>query len=570
MLFSDYWADFDPDANSTIPANKLPDLLKALPQPLGLQGAPRAWIVRVCLNFGLTMTNGELKFGDVLRTLVKFNFQQQMFDELPPESAAAQEAINAAGEDGASKGSAGQSMLWADGMTAEKKEVAQRFALELLRLSNGTREFRRVAMLPRAERLVALKEQLKQSAQSNVLRRFSTAVNGSPSNSFSSPVPTGGAKQADIDALQNQIDRLTKQLAAVEDLARAKQQPPAEAAPVKVVEAAPAPAVASTPASYVPPFAEEELGQLSYTGNALMFILEGDFDSFTAQMESEFLDKLASFGGLSPRQLVVIRKREGSIVLEIAVLHAHAAPRSAPRLVELILGASNEQLSHALGWPVRDKLLSRTPRREGAAGAPPPPSPARLIQARAQEMVQAALPPPPPVSVYSPGPSVAEAPSTSLPPVDSACQTTARLWTPAPAPSTAALDAAKKEEEEMEAAMRAAMEAAEAAAAAEEEEAAAEAARAAEAAKAEAEMEAAMRAAMEAAEAPQRPEEAAARRRRRRRLVTPMSMLYGAYSSPAVTLTQSQDSAAKVQAAFRGKKDRHEVDAKESSRGRRH
>ena len=91
-------------------------------------------------HFGLTMTNGELKFGDVLRTLVKFNFQQQMFDELPPESAAAQEAINAAGEDGASKGSAGQSMLWADGMTAEKKEVAQRFALELLRLSNGTRE----------------------------------------------------------------------------------------------------------------------------------------------------------------------------------------------------------------------------------------------------------------------------------------------------------------------------------------------------------------------------------------------------------------------------------------------
>ena len=58
-------------------------------------------------------------------------------------------------------------------------------------------------------------------------------------------------------------------------------------------------AVASNPASYVPPFAEEELGQLSYTGNALMFILEGDFDSFTAQMESEFLDKLASFGGLA-------------------------------------------------------------------------------------------------------------------------------------------------------------------------------------------------------------------------------------------------------------------------------
>ena len=70
-LFSDTWAEFDPDANQCIPVEKLPDLLKAVPQPLGLQGAPRSWIVRVCLNLGLKSKDGELHFKDVLNTLVK-------------------------------------------------------------------------------------------------------------------------------------------------------------------------------------------------------------------------------------------------------------------------------------------------------------------------------------------------------------------------------------------------------------------------------------------------------------------------------------------------------------------
>ena len=52
-LFSTSWADFDPDANQTIPAAALPDMLKAIPQPMGLHGAPRTWVVKVCLNLGL-------------------------------------------------------------------------------------------------------------------------------------------------------------------------------------------------------------------------------------------------------------------------------------------------------------------------------------------------------------------------------------------------------------------------------------------------------------------------------------------------------------------------------------
>ena len=37
-VFSVAWADFDPDASQAIPAEALPDLLKAIPQPMGLQG----------------------------------------------------------------------------------------------------------------------------------------------------------------------------------------------------------------------------------------------------------------------------------------------------------------------------------------------------------------------------------------------------------------------------------------------------------------------------------------------------------------------------------------------------
>ena len=101
-LFSEIWADFDPDANQHIPIALLPDVLKALPQPLGLRGAPRSWVVRVCLNLGLEAKGGgELAFRDVLNLLVKFNFQQQMRDELPAEGEKAAEALKAAEQAGA-------------------------------------------------------------------------------------------------------------------------------------------------------------------------------------------------------------------------------------------------------------------------------------------------------------------------------------------------------------------------------------------------------------------------------------------------------------------------------------
>ena len=181
--FCDRWADFDPDATQTIRIQELPALIRVMPQPLGLPGAPRSWIVRVCLNLGLPSVGGRLHFQDVLATLVQFNVQQQMADDLPPplplaQSFQEQDDEAEADLEGSFTGSfvklgnglagsksfkvekrrAGTSMLWADGsISVEQREAAESYALELLRLSYGTLEWRKIARLPRAERVEALR-----------------------------------------------------------------------------------------------------------------------------------------------------------------------------------------------------------------------------------------------------------------------------------------------------------------------------------------------------------------------------------------------------------------------------
>ena len=82
--FRDTWADFDPHATQRIATAQLPDLLRKLPSPLGLPGAPHLWVARVCLNLGLESHGRKLAFREVLNALVSFNVQQQMRDELPP------------------------------------------------------------------------------------------------------------------------------------------------------------------------------------------------------------------------------------------------------------------------------------------------------------------------------------------------------------------------------------------------------------------------------------------------------------------------------------------------------
>ena len=178
--FRDTWADFDPHATQRIATAQLPDLLRKLPSPLGLPGAPHLWVARVCLNLGLESHGRKLAFREVLNALVSFNVQQQMRDELPPpggeieksfkvrRAAEAHESSSQsfiAGQSFITDGSftmekrrAGSSMLWSSPkITDAQREAARIFVLLALRRSPTTLQLRRVLSLPRAERLAAFR-----------------------------------------------------------------------------------------------------------------------------------------------------------------------------------------------------------------------------------------------------------------------------------------------------------------------------------------------------------------------------------------------------------------------------
>lgn len=65
-----------------------------------------------------------------------------MREELDTTSEKAKMAMVAQGDAGmAEKQAAGTSMLFSGGITPEKREVAKLYAIELLKLSHGTKEF---------------------------------------------------------------------------------------------------------------------------------------------------------------------------------------------------------------------------------------------------------------------------------------------------------------------------------------------------------------------------------------------------------------------------------------------
>jgi len=181
-LFSETWADFDPDANQTIPAHLLPDLLKAIPQPVGLQGAPRTWVVGVCMNLGLQADeNGELHFPAVLRALVKFNYMMHMEEGLGPAAKHPKHRKVEFGKEPSaevtprtgvppSKNSR-QSLLWNEGHapTVEQRATARTFALELLRLTSGTHQFRQRARARVLARARDVKEGVKKEGQGGAI-----------------------------------------------------------------------------------------------------------------------------------------------------------------------------------------------------------------------------------------------------------------------------------------------------------------------------------------------------------------------------------------------------------------
>ena len=72
--FREVWCTFDPDATQNIGADQLPDLVLALPPPMGLQGhGGRKEALRVCMRLNILAVKGKVEFPDVLDALVRNN-----------------------------------------------------------------------------------------------------------------------------------------------------------------------------------------------------------------------------------------------------------------------------------------------------------------------------------------------------------------------------------------------------------------------------------------------------------------------------------------------------------------
>lgn len=88
--FKEAWARFDPDADNYMPSSQLPQLINAVPPPLGLQGVQPPFgyseeraAVRMCVRLDITQHAGDVAYVEVLKALIEHNFRQQ---EVPVEN----------------------------------------------------------------------------------------------------------------------------------------------------------------------------------------------------------------------------------------------------------------------------------------------------------------------------------------------------------------------------------------------------------------------------------------------------------------------------------------------------
>jgi len=88
--FKEAWAQFDPDADNYMPSSQLPQLINAVPPPLGLQGVQPPFgyteeraAVRMCVRLDIAQHAGDVTYLEVLKALIEHNFRQQ---EVPVEN----------------------------------------------------------------------------------------------------------------------------------------------------------------------------------------------------------------------------------------------------------------------------------------------------------------------------------------------------------------------------------------------------------------------------------------------------------------------------------------------------
>jgi hypothetical protein len=101
------------------------------------------------------------------------------------------------------------------------------------------------------------------------------------------------------------------------------------------------PTPAALPLAVAPPAAK--------MAGTLTLKLEGHLDAFSPQAEQAVLARLAALGGVHPSQLVVLSRRAGSVILEIAVLHSNYQRLTAPSFLRAVQSSSQEELSKVIG-----------------------------------------------------------------------------------------------------------------------------------------------------------------------------------------------------------------------------
>jgi len=82
--FKEAWGAYDPDADGKIPAKVLPQLVRALKPPLGIggtaEGSTTGRAVKFCISLGITQSEGQVEFREVLDALLNSNYQKKDID----------------------------------------------------------------------------------------------------------------------------------------------------------------------------------------------------------------------------------------------------------------------------------------------------------------------------------------------------------------------------------------------------------------------------------------------------------------------------------------------------------
>jgi hypothetical protein len=88
-MFSEAWAQYDPDATNFMKMEDVPKLIFQLPRPLGVKGKTFRQASTLCLSLKVPQVNGRVAFRDLLREIIHSNYYKSgadldLFKEVVP------------------------------------------------------------------------------------------------------------------------------------------------------------------------------------------------------------------------------------------------------------------------------------------------------------------------------------------------------------------------------------------------------------------------------------------------------------------------------------------------------